>query len=63
MTELIELRLQQICDSVDHGIVTVADATYLIEFIKAQSRKIEEMKTWWDEDTAPELTSLQGNRP
>lgn len=44
MTEALEQRLIAIFDGLDNDIVTVSDAIFLREFIKAQAVVVEQLK-------------------
>lgn len=44
MTEFLENKLSTIFDGIDNDIITISDAIFLREFIKAQATVVEELK-------------------
>lgn len=44
MTELLDKRLLTIFEAIEQGIIVQADAQFMMEFIKAQARKVEELQ-------------------
>jgi hypothetical protein len=44
MTQLLEKRLTEVLDTVANGIVTQADAQFLVQVIKAQTQVIEQLR-------------------
>lgn len=42
-TEILESRIAQVFASIEAGIVTIADAEFLVELVKRQAQMIEEM--------------------
>ena len=48
VTEALEARLTAIFDGLDNDIVTVSDAIFLREFIKAQAKVVEELREQLD---------------
>ena len=44
MTELLEVRLSEIVEKVDHGIIELHDAKFLLNMLKQQAKIIEELR-------------------
>lgn len=58
MTELLEKRIADVIDSIDQGIVTLGDAQFLVQVVKAQAKRMNEIELEAGYDILKDLTKF-----